>query len=481
MLCLLPHCLIVAGRVLNLFGTDICVFSSLDMESGSATGMTATVDPRSNPFRTSTREAKISSRRRPSGAHHQGYQGCPAGPERDASVDAFSSQEQCASPLCMDDSAYYTSGRVQQWAADNEGGLLAVPKQRSVRNAGASVDLTNTQSIPRVGESDPRAFSVSHFDTSPVLLPASSGTYHPVDHSTSFSGDGLYAATSGQNGPETTATYAFDGISPSGYNELTQGIWPAGDGQTHPATVSYDGLYPNSADLTYGVSGHQGVNFDYLGSWPYGPVLPMDSLHGASDIPSMHALTMSPLSSVTADLSVSSSYSPASLLAPPSASPISSNTQGEEPYLETNIYSGEDCRPSARFTIGESMLPTISPDYSHEQEFLSRSVSTAVSPSDSGTVTEGFCRTVRPSGLSQRPIVPSMGPAAPTQQFEELCIIPPTGDTPRRRSSGESDVAPAREHELYHAVPRDDGLYHCPFGGQANCAHKPTKLKCNYE
>jgi len=463
--------------------TNICVFSSLDLESGSATaiGSTVTMDPRStnNPFRTSAKEARISSRRRPAVEHLPEYQGCPAGAAHNVSVDALSMREQCIPPSGMDGTAYYTSGRVQQWAAHNEPGLLAVAKQRSARNTITSVDLTNDQAMLRVGEPVPGAFSVSQFDTSHVSLPASNGAYQSVDYSTSFAGAGLYSSASGLTGPEIATPYVFHGTSGSGFDELAQGLWPADDGQTQSAVV--DGVSTNPADILYSLSNHQGVTYDYLGNWPYGPVAQMDPVNSASNVPLMHALTMSPLSSVTADPSMPSSYSPASFLAPPSGSPISSNTQGDEMCPETNIFPDEVSGTSLRFTIGESLLSTASPDHSHDPEFLSRSVATAVSPSDSGTVTEGFCRTIRPSASLQRPALPSSGPLAPTQQFEELCIIPPVGDALRRRSSGEPDVAPAREHELYHAVPRDDGLYHCPFQGQANCAHKPTKLKCNYE
>ncbi len=49
-----------------------------------------------------------------------------------------------------------------------------------------------------------------------------------------------------------------------------------------------------------------------------------------------------------------------------------------------------------------------------------------------------------------------------------------------RRSSGESESA--RDHYLYkNACPQADNLFHCPWEGQANCNHKPEKLKCNYE
>lgn len=49
----------------------------------------------------------------------------------------------------------------------------------------------------------------------------------------------------------------------------------------------------------------------------------------------------------------------------------------------------------------------------------------------------------------------------------------------RHGSDGESS---ARDHELYkNATPGPDGLFHCPWEGQASCNHKAEKLKCNYD
>lgn len=40
----------------------------------------------------------------------------------------------------------------------------------------------------------------------------------------------------------------------------------------------------------------------------------------------------------------------------------------------------------------------------------------------------------------------------------------------------------ARNHDLYkNAMPQEDGLFHCPWEGDASCNHRPEKLKCNYE
>ncbi|KAI0393103.1 hypothetical protein F5Y17DRAFT_325429 [Xylariaceae sp. FL0594] len=51
-----------------------------------------------------------------------------------------------------------------------------------------------------------------------------------------------------------------------------------------------------------------------------------------------------------------------------------------------------------------------------------------------------------------------------------------------RRASGDGESS-ARDHPYYkRALPRaDDGLFHCPWEGQASCNHKPEKLKCNYD
>ncbi|KAH8673557.1 hypothetical protein BX600DRAFT_433179 [Xylariales sp. PMI_506] len=50
-----------------------------------------------------------------------------------------------------------------------------------------------------------------------------------------------------------------------------------------------------------------------------------------------------------------------------------------------------------------------------------------------------------------------------------------------RRSSGEGESS-ARDHPLYkNAMPKADGLFHCPWEGHASCNHKPEKLKCNYD
>ncbi|CAM1505444.1 Fc.00g110810.m01.CDS01 [Cosmosporella sp. VM-42] len=65
-------------------------------------------------------------------------------------------------------------------------------------------------------------------------------------------------------------------------------------------------------------------------------------------------------------------------------------------------------------------------------------------------------------------------------QLDETITLPPAYTGLRRTvSEGES----ARDHDLYKkaAPSHEDGLYHCPWEGQASCNHKPEKLKCNYD
>ncbi|KAK4983567.1 hypothetical protein LTR66_006335 [Elasticomyces elasticus] len=49
-----------------------------------------------------------------------------------------------------------------------------------------------------------------------------------------------------------------------------------------------------------------------------------------------------------------------------------------------------------------------------------------------------------------------------------------------RPGSDEAEVK-YRSDALYQVGPNADGQYHCPKEGTETCAHKPTKLKCNYE
>ena len=77
-----------------------------------------------------------------------------------------------------------------------------------------------------------------------------------------------------------------------------------------------------------------------------------------------------------------------------------------------------------------------------------------------------------------RTVVPRHGLADSVQIYEEL---ESTDRISGRRISADADNT-ARDHPLYqNATVKEDGLYHCPWEGDMSCAHRPEKLKCNYE
>lgn len=84
--------------------------------------------------------------------------------------------------------------------------------------------------------------------------------------------------------------------------------------------------------------------------------------------------------------------------------------------------------------------------------------------------------------ISQRPISPGepsriYNISARTSTLDDGSL---PGQGPASRTTDIDNTA--RDHPLYQkAAPRGDGLYHCPWEGDASCTHKPEKLKCNYE
>lgn len=78
------------------------------------------------------------------------------------------------------------------------------------------------------------------------------------------------------------------------------------------------------------------------------------------------------------------------------------------------------------------------------------------------------------SMMSSEDLSASMTTVIGDDQFS----LPPGWNARRLISEGET----ARDHPLYkNAFTQADGLFHCPWEGQASCNHKPEKLKCNYE
>ena len=76
-------------------------------------------------------------------------------------------------------------------------------------------------------------------------------------------------------------------------------------------------------------------------------------------------------------------------------------------------------------------------------------------------------------------VIPDGHPGSAISRVEDALNL--TQAFSGRRSNHEGEAG-ARDHHLYKtATPQADGLYHCPWEGDASCNHKPEKLKCNYE
>ncbi|KAJ4268732.1 hypothetical protein NW762_002800 [Fusarium torreyae] len=169
----------------------------------------------------------------------------------------------------------------------------------------------------------------------------------------------------------------------------------------------------------------------------------------------------------------------------PATSPlhvVPSHMQLGPDSLENSPPSSWDCfsssisRSSSPNTIEDLWFPTQSPNSSPQIQCQSPRY---VMPD----------RTVTPDPVSYHadyysldrniPLIPEDANGKVIPQLDESLSLPSAFTGPRRQNSdGES----ARDHDLYKkAAPFEDGLYHCPWEGQASCNHKPEKLKCNYD
>lgn len=72
---------------------------------------------------------------------------------------------------------------------------------------------------------------------------------------------------------------------------------------------------------------------------------------------------------------------------------------------------------------------------------------------------------------------------APQLELDEgsRAMISTASESGNRRLSHGTRSGSARSDPLYHVGVGSDGLYHCPYGNQGTCLHRPTNLKCNYE
>lgn len=143
-----------------------------------------------------------------------------------------------------------------------------------------------------------------------------------------------------------------------------------------------------------------------------------------------------------------------------------------------DCFSSSISRTSSPATIDDTWLPgALSP---HSPEILGNSPRYVHHPGAKPAYISSHLSHISSSVSAERKISLGSDSTQDKIHLDDGNLTISTGFVPRRHGSeGESS---ARDHELYkNAAPGPDGLFHCPWEGQASCNHKAEKLKCNYE
>jgi hypothetical protein len=207
--------------------------------------------------------------------------------------------------------------------------------------------------------------------------------------------------------------------------------------------------------------------------------------------------------------------SPHAITAPMTAgrSFSSYTTAGDQSFM--SLTSRPSTLASQGTVAGDSMFPDPgaimeSPTWDNENDLLDSRGSSPVVLEGQWTLPRSQMMTsATNSPVDYSPSIEGLSPRN-LQDFPDFVELPPcttNGDRALRKPVGPrpskvaSDLASrqqpstggsnlveqdnsARTHYLYHNVtPQSDGLYHCPWENkpEANCQHRPEKLKCNYE
>ena len=190
-----------------------------------------------------------------------------------------------------------------------------------------------------------------------------------------------------------------------------------------------------------------------------------------------------------ADITHSLDWSSNSGLTPSSSSMQSSHSfLGHQPDtpISTNLYDGmfvttqNGSLEAANgvlppFSLNDATVSQVSIDYADPERFAYNSRAATLLQSNRGI------STIRPNQNFQRAPIPAdmwTGYDGASQPYG-LPMAYSSVSGSRRSSEGEAKNA--RDHAFYKAFPEKDGLYHCPYEVSEKCAHKPDKLKCNYE
>lgn len=96
------------------------------------------------------------------------------------------------------------------------------------------------------------------------------------------------------------------------------------------------------------------------------------------------------------------------------------------------------------------------------------------------TTTQDFQTVTGKSSRSSRPIPRTLKPASEKPKENGLGALS-DASCGRKKAKNKPETYQPRNHYLYKATAGRDGLYHCPFAKETQCAHPPTKQKCGYE
>ncbi|KAI9717609.1 MAG: hypothetical protein M1812_004554 [Candelaria pacifica] len=298
---------------------------------------------------------------------------------------------------------------------------------------------------------------ISHTNASQASLPTSCGSSHVRESSISLSDVGQYSSQ--QTYPELMATRGYgpygetlsnpDEVSPA----FSDATWHQDAGQTVPDSHLYH--VPHSEERVFHDAQErtQRPQATDPNIWPSndaripdGEQLQRCSSH--QTYPEQYQATTVPyVSSVSASDSLFSFHSHSKLLPTSSVSRRSSVTQPDDVSIGTSTLASQDYLPFPEYGLDEGLAGPMGSFHPVDLPF-----------SDKKPISR---RQAQPSILArQSELTNEQYPLSPTQ---------------------EADIGPPRDHPLYQAVPHEDGLYHCPYETEEGCAHKPEKLKCNYD
>ncbi|KAI9812857.1 MAG: hypothetical protein M1827_004375 [Pycnora praestabilis] len=367
-----------------------------------------------------------------------------------------------------------TQDEVQLWDCNNEPSFYIQPG--SGQDRANSTNLSNALSLAS-DVTDRKyldGFLPSQLPPSPVPVSTSSETSDVTDTSISLSDIGQQP--SAQNGAESGmfATLGPYGLPVTGSGADTKhmafalGTWPRGLYAAFPGQSSVNAPQPDFEVPYHFRSGIHTEDDESFDLWSFAGCHSAEPSNGAKELTACYPVHQ-PVSSQEvskAESTVSSTTARASVM--------SSDHQSR--FVEAQIESRRSSVTQA--DPGPFGMPTIISRENIGQSEVANDEAIQSTPLCISTKSSRLSRNVRPSSRLPQNIAPRL---CGEDIDNESYLLSPDLDSTQGSFDNEFEVGPGREHPLYQAMLSDDGMYHCPFEGQEGCAHKSTKLKCNYD